>query len=127
MTVDTDELESLRFERGDAAFTLTREGTQWQTEEGAPPDAARLRAMTDRLSTLRARGVESYGESVGAVALRIVATRRPTVEGDRTVTLELGAPSGEGEDALVLARRDGLGVVFELPAQLARTLLEYQP
>lgn len=127
LTVDTEGLESIRFERGEELVVLRREGTEWRTEEGGTPDRTRLRAMLDRLGTLRALGVDSYADSIGPVDLRLVATRRPTVEGERTITIEIGPVQGDGDAAIVLLRRDGLGVVYTLRAQLARSLTAFAP
>ena len=49
------------------------------------------------------------------------------MEGDRTVTIEIGPEVGEGAEATVLLRRDGLGVVYTLRAQLARSLTDFAP
>ncbi|MCA9609461.1 MAG: DUF4340 domain-containing protein [Myxococcales bacterium] len=128
LTVDPDGLESLRLEpSADAPIELVREGTAWQLAGGGTPNDARTRALMDRLGTLRAIGVQSYGDDLGAVTLRVVATRRPTVEGDRTVTIELGEPTGEGDDAYVPARRAGLGVVYRLRPDTVRSLVDYHP
>lgn len=127
LAVDGEGLESLRIERGDAVVSLAHEGTQWRTADGAAPDAERLRAMLDRLGTLRALGVDGYRGSIGEVAMRVIASRRATVEGDRTVTLELSPVRGEGDAALVLVRREGLGVVYTLRPDIARSLTEFVP
>lgn len=128
LTVDPDDLESLRVEPSDApGIELRREGTTWQLADGGTPDEARTRALLDRLGTLRAIGVQAYGDDLGAVTLRLVATRRATAEGERTVTLELGEAVGEGDEAYVPARRVGLGVVYRLRPDTVRSLLDYHP
>lgn len=127
LTVDADALESLRLERGEEVTALVREGTTWQLDSGSPADEGRTRSLMDRLGTLRALGVAEYGEGTFTPQLRVVATRRATVEGDRVVTLEIGAPVGEGDDAHLPVRRSGLDVVYRVRPDMVRSILEYAP
>jgi len=127
LTVDADTLESLRLERGEEAIALVREGTTWLVEGGAAPDEERTRALMDRLGTLRALGVAEYGEGAFTPQVRVVATRRATVEGDRVVTLDLGDPVGEGDDAYLPVRRSGLDVVYRVRPDMVRSILGYAP
>ena len=43
------------------------------------------------------------------------------------MTLELGPVRGEGDAALVLVRREGLGVIYTLRPDMARSLTEFAP
>jgi len=127
LTVDADTLESLRLERGDEVIALTREGTTWQTAGGDPADEGRTRSLMDRLGTLRALGVAEYGEGAFTPQLSVVATRRETVEGDRVVTIDIGEPVGEGDDAYLPVRRSGLAVVYRVRPDMVRSILSYAP
>lgn len=126
LTVEVESLEALRLERGEERIELRREGGAWQLASGGTPDEARTRALEDRLGTLRAVGA-GYGGGLGAVALRVVATRRATAEGDREVTIELGDAVGAGEEAYVPARRAGIDVLYRLRPDTVRSLVEYHP
>ncbi|MCB9591679.1 MAG: DUF4340 domain-containing protein [Sandaracinaceae bacterium] len=127
LTIDPDGLESLRLERGEEAFDLRREGTAWQLADGGTPHEARTQALMDRLGTLRAVGVVAYNDDLGPVALRVIATRRATVEGDHTVTLEVGEATGEGDDAYVPVRRAGLQVIYRVRPDTLRSLSDFHP
>jgi len=127
LTVDAGGLESLRIERGSEVTELTSDAGTWHTADGGIPHAARTRSLMDRLGTLRAIGVASYGGDFGPVAMRIVATRRPTVEGERTVTLELGELRGQGDEAYLPMRREGVGVVYQLRPDTVRALVDFAP
>lgn len=129
LTIPTADLASLRVERGEERVELTHDGARWELAGGGAPDPDRTRALLDRLSTLRAGGVVRYGPpALSPVEQRIVATRRTDAgEGPPTVTLELGAVQGEGEDAFVAIRRSDLDVVFRIRPEVVQALLGYHP
>ncbi len=123
LTVDADGLASLRIERGEEVIELTHEAGTWQMSDGAAPHEARTRALMDRLGTLRALGVVAYADTFGPVTMRVVATRRATVEGEPVVTLEIGEPT----DDYVPMRRAGLGVIYRMRPDTLQALLGYAP
>ena len=132
LTIVTEELTALRIERAGQTIELTRDGTGWQTASGARPDPERTRALLDRLDTLRATSVLRYGapdasSGLSAPSVRIVGTRREGATGTRTVTLELGATTGEGADAIVAAHRADLAIVYGLRAELVMVFGDYTP
>ncbi|MBX3272804.1 MAG: DUF4340 domain-containing protein [Sandaracinaceae bacterium] len=127
LAVDADALESLRLERGEEVVELRREGTGWQLAGGGTPNEARTRALLERLATLRASAVSSYGPPGDAAAVRVVATRRASAEGERVVTLAFGEPVGSGDDAYLPAWREGLAVVYRVRPDAVRSALDYRP
>ncbi|HJL20255.1 MAG TPA: DUF4340 domain-containing protein [Sandaracinaceae bacterium LLY-WYZ-13_1] len=131
LTVPTEDLSALRIERGEETVSLERAEGRWRRTDGGEADPDRTRELLDRLGTLRASGVMRYGEPDGTLgltppAVRVVATRRESAEGPRTVTLELGAEQGEGDRAAVPARRSDLAVIFRFRPELVRILREYR-
>ncbi|MCC6877183.1 MAG: DUF4340 domain-containing protein [Sandaracinaceae bacterium] len=118
LAIPTESITALRLERGDRVTELTRQGDAW-TAGGQRADGERVRALFDRIATLRASSVRSYGGRVEAPAVRLRITRR---EGD-PITLELGAAEGDA----VPAHRDGIDALFVVRADVLRTFESFEP
>lgn len=112
LTLDVAGAQSIRIERaGSPPVELRRDGSGWKMADGAEADPERTRALLDRLSSLRASGVERYGAPESA-ALTVTVT---TPNG----ATSLGFGEGEGE-AFVPASRAGVDVTYRVaPDQLA--------
>jgi hypothetical protein len=120
LAVDASDVVGLRLERAAGAAELRREEGAWRLgSEVAPAEATRT--LLERLTTLRARAVESYGEPPTNAVLRLTAT---TAEGG-SVTLSFGPTVGEGDEAAVLAWRAGLDVVYRFTVQSVASILAY--
>lgn len=125
LTLDTADAESIRIEReGQLVAELRRDGDRWRTAEGAEPHAERTQALIDRLSTLRAAGVVRYGTdpALEQPAVRITVTRP-----SGAVSLELGEPRVENDEAFVPVRRSDLEVVYRIRPDLVASLRTYTP
>src|SRR5690606_15045370 len=103
---------------------LTRDGERWRTADGAEPSGERTRALLDRLSTLRAASVVRYGSdpALASPTVRVTVTRP-----SGSVSLELGEPRVEGDDAFVPARRSDLDVVYRVRPDVVSPLRTYTP
>lgn len=124
LTVVTEELASLSVQlEGQPPYELTRDGTTWRLAAGGTPDEDRTDALVDRLGTLRAIGVEGYGPATRDYPNRVIGTAND----GSTVTLLVGAPQGEGDDAWVPMRREGLDVTYRVRPDAARAILDYAP
>lgn len=125
LTISSEGLAAIRLERGAEVVELTYEGGSWRTAGGAA-DAERTRQLIDRLGTLRAVGVLRYDDdALSAPAARVTVTQRGA--GSEPVVLQLGATEGEGADAFVPMRREGLGVVYRVRPDTVRTILDFAP
>lgn len=130
LTVEEDTIARVQIDRdGETVADLRREGTAWTLASGDAPDADRTRALFDRIGTLRASGVVSYGTPDPGLGLDPPAVRYTIVrtEGADPVHLDLGAQQGEGDDAYVPVRRSDIDATYRLRADLAAVLLTYEP
>lgn len=109
----------------------TREGTVVieRTDASAPwtsggrtaaPDATER--FVDRLRSLRARGVRTYGGEIPSPRLTVEITSRT---GQRR--LRIGSTSGEGSAAVAPAVVDGVPVTFELGEEVVEAIAGYRP
>lgn len=124
LSLPLEEMSGLRLERAGETHELVADGTGWALAAGGAPDEARTRALIDRLGTLRATEVLSYGPAQRELPTRVVATAR---EGGATTTLSIGAPEGEGAAAIVPVRVSGVDVTYGVRPDLLTAIVEYTP
>lgn len=115
-------------QRGQPRFSLRREGAAWRVEGGSAYDRARVEALLESLSAVRAPRVFGYGPSSSTAALG-EASIALTLGGDagtRVLRLTLGrefagAPSG------VYARIDGIDATVSVTEEVSRAVRSCAP
>ncbi|MGF1467799.1 MAG: DUF4340 domain-containing protein [Sandaracinaceae bacterium] len=118
LAASPDELVAIQV--GESASLRRIEG-EWRTEGGEPAPAAATRELLRALGGLRARRALGYEVDGLRAALRVELT---PADGE-PIALDLGAPSGDGDEAAVAIRRSDVPVLYEVPLAAARPILDY--
>ncbi|MGE3634072.1 MAG: DUF4340 domain-containing protein, partial [Sandaracinaceae bacterium] len=122
VAMDVSSLRAIRIERGAETFALTREGDGFVLAGGAA-DPDRVRSLVDRLGTIRASGVIEIGPPTRELATRVVGTLSEGGE----VTLTIGEPEGEGDDAYVPLRSSAVGVTYRARPDAVAPIVGFHP
>lgn len=130
LSFDRDSVQRIECQqRGQPRFALRREASGWRVEGGASFDRARVEAMLETLSSVRAPRVFGYGPSAANIALgeaQIAFTLSAGDASSRIVRLTLGrefagAPSG------VYARVDDTDATMSVPEEVSRAIRACAP
>ncbi len=131
LQLDEGSASRLRLERpGKAPLSLVRDGDAWRREGAGTVDPAKIRDLFDKLSGARAIRAEGFGaglpaQGLGAPRARLVVTRDTPPEGEPgTVTILIGAKTGEGADEGAFARRDDVASTLVIPKDVADAIVE---
>jgi hypothetical protein len=120
---------------GQDHIVVHRDGDVWRTDAGQPADRTRVEALLSRLVLVQATRAIGYGaagadQHIGDTTLTLTLAAAPADGGHaqpRTIRLLLGAPFGEGADASVYARRDGLDATLAVSRDVADAVRDYSP
>ena len=129
LATDQADLEALVIEGAGQRIELRRDGDGWRAAPGSV-EPTRTTSWIDRLASLRAQGVVSYGPApaeAGFEAPRLVldvTRRRPEAS---TYRIEVGAASDSTPDAWYYARRTDLDIVLRVSGAFVRTMLGEPP
>jgi len=125
------DVEAVTIERGSDRVRLRQREGAFEDESGRVADNGRTDSLLDALTTLRASETLGYGAAPAEAALdapraRVTVTlAEETTPRDRTVLI--GAARGQGDDAAVYARLEGIDATFLVPAASVEPILEYHP
>jgi hypothetical protein len=121
--IDTSSATRVAITSSSGAFVLDKVDGRWTTG-GRPAAADATDAFLERLRSLRARGVATYGGEGAFRAPRMVIEVSAST-GDRRI--EIGATEGEGAETWVHARRIDVPVDFQLSGDVVEALEGYRP
>ncbi len=122
VALDTTNATSVRLTLdGVVSEIAQRDGVWVHGDVPAAPDATS--AFLERLRSLRARSVVSYGHEPAFEPQLVLEVR----SGDEVRSLAVGAIEGAQESASALARVSGLDATFRLSADSVRAMASYRP
>jgi hypothetical protein len=122
LAIPTGDISALTITSPNGTVALREQGDGWVTDLG-PAATGPATAMFDRLASLHATTVESYGSTMPTPTITIEATHR---SGATPTRIEIG-PVAADASPYRLARITGVAAVFRIPDEAAAAFADYRP